>query len=86
MNQYPDSEVPKVISRKIEMDEDAHLLLQTSGMWKSQHYPVVDPISSAEKFMEDIKKEKPVDTNMANQIRNMFRYKFGKGYLEKNDQ
>ena len=58
MNQYTDSEVPKVISRKIEMDEDAHLLRQTSGMRKSQHYPVVDPISSAEKFMEDIKKGK----------------------------
>ena len=41
-------------------------------------------MSSAEKFMDDIKREKPVDAKMANQIRNMFRYKFCKGFFEKN--
>ena len=84
MDKYPESEVLKIISQKISTDEDAHILPETSGMWKSHIFPVVDPISSAAKFMEYIKKEKPVDTNMANQIKNMFRYKFCKGYFEKN--
>ena len=84
MKEYPDSEIIKIISHKTQTDEEAHLLLETSGMWKSHIYPVVDPVSSAEKFMEDIKREKPVDAKMANRIRNMFRYKFCKGFFEKN--
>ena len=84
MKEYPDSEIIKIISHKTQTDEEAHLLLETSGMWKSHIYPVVDPVSSAEKIMEDIKREKPVDAKMENRIRNMFRYKFCKGFFEKN--